>query len=46
MDRGAWWAIVHGATESDMTEHAHRKSKKLVTMDNTLYDSIYMRCPE
>ena len=27
MDRGAWWATVHGATESDMTKrlntHAH-----------------------
>ena len=22
MDRGAWWAIVHGVTESDMTKHA------------------------
>ena len=21
MDRGAWWATVHGVTESDMIEH-------------------------
>ena len=20
MDRGAWWAIIHGVIESDMTE--------------------------
>ena len=24
MDRGAWWAIVHEVTESDMTEHHHQ----------------------
>ena len=27
VDRGAWWAIVHGVTESDTTEvtwHTHR----------------------
>ena len=23
MDRGAWWAIDHGVTELDTTEHAH-----------------------
>ena len=23
MDRGNWWATVHGVAESDMTEHAH-----------------------
>ena len=27
MDRGAWWASVHGvAKESDMTEHRHTHS--------------------
>ena len=23
MDRGAWWATVHGVTELDTTEHIH-----------------------
>ena len=25
MDRGAWWATVHGVTELDMSEHACRQ---------------------
>ena len=24
MDRGAWWNIVHGVAESDVTENTHR----------------------
>ena len=27
-DRGAWWATVHGATESDVTEHAQTLSSE------------------
>ena len=25
MDKGAWWATVHGRKKSDMTEHAHAR---------------------
>ena len=28
MDRGAWWAIIHGVTQSDMTEHTKKKKGK------------------
>ena len=24
MDRGAWWAVVHGVTQSDTAKHAHK----------------------
>ena len=25
LDRGAWWAMVHGVAESHTTEHAHMR---------------------
>ena len=27
MDRGAWWATVHGVAELDMTEHTHTQTQ-------------------
>ena len=29
MDRGAWQATVQADAESDMTEHTHRRSRKI-----------------
>ena len=29
-DRGAWWAAVHGVTESDMTEHTADEAPRSV----------------
>ena len=33
MDKGAWWAIVHGVTESDTIEHMHWVISRLVSID-------------
>ena len=30
MDRGTWWATVHGVTESDMTEQLTHTNMELV----------------
>ena len=37
-DRGAWWATIHGVTESDMTEHTHLTLHwKMVKMINFVF---------
>ena len=35
MNRGAWWATVHGVTESDTTEHTHATPS--LTLINSLF---------
>ena len=43
MDRGVWWATVHGAAESDMTEqlstHAPTQGNSVCATDNISSDS-------
>ena len=36
MDRGAWWATVHGVTESESTEHSTELNKKVIAKGNAV----------
>ena len=42
MDRGAWWAEVHGVTESGTTEqlHFHALEKEMATQYSCLENSM------
>ena len=42
MDRGTWWATVHGVTESDTTEHTQTHIKWICIIYITVYNiNIY-----
>ena len=44
-DRGAWWAIVHRVTESDMTEHECRDTHVSICMASLNIRKMQMRTP-
>ena len=41
MDRGTWWVSPWGCKESNMTEHAHKKSQ--IPQSNSLIITAYLR---
>ena len=41
MDRGAWWATVHGVSESDMTAQAHEPSQPSAVLRADVYDLLF-----
>ena len=43
MDRGAWWATVHGAVESDMTEATeHARTRLISSCDSLLFQIVFL----
>ena len=40
MDRGAWWATVHGVTESDMTERLRPHGRRKPHLPQTAVPSL------
>ena len=36
IDRGGWWALVHGVAKSHTTEHAHMYSTTNVNIDTSI----------
>ena len=43
MDRGAWWASVHGVAESEMTEASEHTHIHMLTLGiHTNYEALYV----
>ena len=43
MDRGAWWATVHGVAELVTTEHAHTDTMHIYYNNTGIYRKIKMK---